>query len=126
MKATIHGCDIVCPSPIGSAPSAYASLRTASGRNSSRGTCSIAASTRSSSIPRGRSCRSTMRRRASVDVVPEGSGVMHDDLPTLRRYEPLALEGGEEAAGALARGAGQLCDVGLRRLDQHVARARTF
>src|SRR3954451_12576079 len=93
------------------------------GTNASRGTSSIALRTRSSSMPRPRSWRSTMRRRASVDVVPEGSGVMHDDFPTLRRDESLAFERGEEASGALARGTGQLRDVVLGRLDQHVALA---
>src|SRR5947208_15337309 len=121
MKATIQGCDIVCPSPIGSAPSSYAAPRSDMGRNASRGISSIAARTRSSSIPRPRNCRSTIWRRASVDVVPEGSRVMHDDLATLRRDESLALERRQETAGALARGTGQLRDVRLGRLDQDVA-----
>src|SRR3954451_22165317 len=91
------------------------------GTNASRGTSSIALRTRSSSMPRPRSWRSTMRRRASVDVVPEGSGVMHDDFPTLRRDESLSLERGQETAGALTRRAGQLGDVRLSGFDQHVA-----
>src|SRR5215207_7673915 len=63
----MYGCEIVWPAPIGSALSSYAAARSASGTNSSRGTRPIAASTRSSPIPRARSWRSTIRAR-SADV----------------------------------------------------------
>src|SRR4051794_3021182 len=72
-------------------------------------------------MPRPRSWRSTMRPRASVDVVSGGCGVMPADFPPLRRDESLSLERGQETAGALTRRAGQLGDVRLSGFDQHVA-----
>src|SRR5579862_3560121 len=68
MSATMYGWEIVWPAPIGRAASAYAPCRTSSGTKSSRGTRPIAASTRSSSIPRRRSCTSTIRYLASADT----------------------------------------------------------
>src|SRR3954467_14981375 len=121
MQATIHGCDIVCPSPIPTAPPRYASSRDSGGRKRSRGTSAIAASTRSSSIPRPRSCRSTIRWRAdSVDVVPERVRLMHHDLAAAGRDQAGPLELREEAAGALARRAGELRDLGLGGAHEHV------
>src|SRR4051812_3121869 len=64
MRATMYGYEIVWPCPIGSAASAYARRRSAVGTNDSRGTLAIASSTRSSSISRARSCRSTICRRS--------------------------------------------------------------
>src|SRR3954468_6316806 len=122
MQATIQGCDIVCPSPIATAPSRYASLRISGDRKRSRGTFPIARSTHSSWIPRRRSCRSTIRcRAASVDVVPERVRLMHHDLAATRGDQARALELREEAAGALARGARELGDLGLRGANEHVA-----
>src|SRR3954471_5670965 len=81
----------------------------------------MAASTRSSSIPRPRSWRSTIRLRAdSVDVVPERVRLMHHDLAAAGRDQAGPLELRQEAAGALARGAGELGDLGLRGADEHV------
>src|SRR5215211_8687354 len=119
MHATIQGWDIVCPSPIRTAPSRYARRRLSAGRNSSRGISAIAASTRSSWIPRRRSWRSTIRSR-SVDVVPESRGVMHGHLPTSKRDDSGALERREEAAAALPGRARQVGDLGLGRADQDV------
>src|SRR5438105_3289170 len=62
IRATMYGCEIVCPSPIGSAASSYARRRSDSGTNSSRGTRSIARSTFSSTMSRSRSCASTISR----------------------------------------------------------------
>src|SRR5215212_10191502 len=91
-------------------------------RKRSRGTSLIAVSTHSSTIPRRRSCRSTIRRRAdSVDVVPERVRLMHHDLAAAGGDQSCPLELGEEAAGALARGACKLGDLGLRGAHQHVA-----
>ena len=59
-------------------------------------------------------------RARSVDVVPESSGVMHGDLPTSQRDDPGPLKRRQEAAGALARGAGQVRDLRLGGADQHV------
>src|SRR5437764_624121 len=78
----------------------------------------MAASTRSSAMPRRRSWRSTMRSRASVDVVSEGVGVMHENLAAPGGDQPGALELGEEARRALPRGARELRDLGLGGLDQ--------
>src|SRR5437764_6266768 len=79
----------------------------------------MAASTRSSAMPRRRSWRSTMRSRASVDVVSEGVGVMHENLAAPGGDQAGALELGEEARRALPRGARELRDLGLGRLYQH-------
>src|SRR3712207_4995731 len=122
MQATIQGCDMVWPSPIATAPSRYAWPRASGGRKSSRGTSAIALRTRSSAMPRRRSWRSTMRsRRSSVDVVPKGLRLMHDDLPPPGRHQPGALELREEAAGALAGRARELRDLGLSGVDEYVA-----
>jgi len=77
IRATMYGCDIVWPKPIGRAASSYARARSSGGRKSSRGTRSIAASTRSSWMPgRGAGTRhpppgfgriSGMRERPRVD-----------------------------------------------------------
>src|SRR5260370_1227637 len=64
MSATINGWEIVWPLPIGSGASSYASAARWGGRNHSRGTHAIAASTRRSRIPRLASWLATMRRRA--------------------------------------------------------------
>src|SRR4051812_34283082 len=77
MRATMYGCEIVCSAPIGSAASSYARACSSCGTNSSRGTRPIAASTRSSSMPRARSCCSTIAARsanAGVGEVLEHSG----------------------------------------------------
>ena len=63
MRATMYGWEIVCPWPIGSAASAYARWRSPCGTKSSRGTRSIASSTRSSTMSRPRSWSSTIRWR---------------------------------------------------------------
>src|SRR3954454_19816882 len=122
MQATIQGCDIVCPSPIATAPSRYASLRISGERKRSRGTSAIARNTHASSMPRRRSCRSTIRwRAASVDVVPERVRLMHHDLAAAGGDQPRPLQLREEAAGALARRARELGDLGLGRAHEHVA-----
>src|SRR6187549_4090231 len=61
----MNGWEMVWSSPIGSAASSYAYGATSTGTNSSRGTRPIAASTRSSAIPRARSWRSTIRARSA-------------------------------------------------------------
>src|SRR3954451_23959908 len=82
----------------------------------------MARSTHSSSMPRRRSCRSTIRcRAASVDVVPERVRLMHHDLAAAGGDQTGALELREEAAGALARGARELGDLGLGGAHEHVA-----
>ena len=95
-------------------------------RSAPAGPRAIAASTRSSWIPRRRSWRSTMRARASVDVVAEPSRVMHGHFSPSQGDHPGALQRGEEAARALARGAGQVRDLGLRRPDQDVLLGRAL
>src|SRR6266516_43435 len=68
MSATMYGWEIVWSPPMGSAASAYAPSRRCGGTKSSRGTRPIAASTRSSSMPRRRSCHSTICALASADA----------------------------------------------------------
>src|SRR6266542_4130928 len=64
MRATMYGCEIVWSAPIGNAASSYARTRHSGGTNRSRGTVAIASSTRPSSMPRARSCHSTIDRRS--------------------------------------------------------------
>src|SRR5215211_4781157 len=59
--------------------------------------------------------------RPSEDVAVERGGVVDGDPPAALGDDPGALEHGEEAARRLARGAGELGDVGLGDLDEHVA-----
>src|SRR6266700_2404301 len=66
MRATMYGWEIDCPPAIGSAASSYACSPSSGGTNSSRGTRSIAASTRSSAISRSRSCCCTINVRSSA------------------------------------------------------------
>src|SRR3954468_17188614 len=80
----------------------------------------MAASTRSSSIPRRRSWRSTIRLRASVDVVPERVRLMHHDFAAAGGDQARPFELREKAAGALAGGPGELCDLRLRGAHEHV------
>src|SRR5213592_2546536 len=62
----MYGCEIVWSAPIGRAASSYARSRSFSGTKSSRGTRSIAASTRSSTTSLPRSWASTIRLLASA------------------------------------------------------------
>src|SRR5688572_26031577 len=56
----------------------------------------------------------------SVDVALECGGVMDGELATPLGDDAGALEHREEAAGRLAAGPGQLCELGLRRGDEDV------
>src|ERR1700722_6504937 len=67
MAATVYGCEIVWPSPIGSGLSAYASFRNGGGTNSWRGTAAIASRTRGEETPRLRICVSIIARRSAAD-----------------------------------------------------------
>src|SRR5262245_54402298 len=78
----MNGCEIVWPDPMGSAPSSYASPRMPSGTKSSRGTRAIASSTRSSEIPRCRSCRSTMARRSAAGSAATGPRSLRERAQT--------------------------------------------
>src|SRR3954452_19186639 len=79
-------------------------------------------------MPRPRSCRSTIRARSSakpsVDVVPERFGLMDDNPSPPGGYQTGALELRQEARRGLARGAGELGDLGLGGLDHDVALRR--
>src|SRR5439155_688444 len=87
--ATMYGWEIVCPPPIGSAASSYARSRSESGTNSSRGTRSIAARTRSSATSRLRSCSSTICRRSSL-----GSGGTRERTRIRGRLQVEVLQDG--------------------------------
>src|SRR5690242_18364637 len=63
MSATINGWETVCPLPMGSGASSYASRARCGARNHSRGSHAIAASTRGSRMPRFARSVATMRRR---------------------------------------------------------------
>src|SRR3954453_16155381 len=78
----------------------------------------MARSTRSSEMPRRRSWRSTIRSRASVDVISKGVRVMHENLAAPGGDQPGSLELRQEARRALARGSRELGDLRLRGLDQ--------
>src|SRR3954447_17192913 len=84
----------------------------------------MAASTRSSVMPRRRSWRSTMRSRfwakALVDVPSKRGGVMYDHLPPTARDQSGTVEGRQEARHAFTRGACQLGDLRAGGADQHV------
>src|SRR5262249_50557216 len=120
MRATMYGCEIVWSEPIGSAASSYACARTASGTKSSRGTRDIAASTRSSSMPRARSCSPTIELRSDDSRVCHmgdqrgrdvgdalGSGV---DADSHDRDDRVALD--ERAVAAAA------CVVSAAEIDE--------
>src|SRR4029077_519176 len=58
---------------MGNGPSSYASARASTGINSSRGTLAMAASTRSSLMPRGFNCSSTIRWRCAAKSAAVGA-----------------------------------------------------
>src|SRR5580704_17645123 len=68
MAATMYGCEIVCPSPMGSGLSAYASFRNLSRTNLWRGTAAIASRTRGEETPRLRIWVSIIMRRSAADA----------------------------------------------------------
>ena len=68
ITATMYGCEIVCPSPIGSGRSSYANRASATGTNRSRGTARMASSTSGSVMPRASIWVATMRSRSSFSI----------------------------------------------------------
>src|SRR4029077_5801896 len=60
------------------------------------------------------------RLRDLEDILLQRVGIVHDQASAPLRDHAGALEHRQEAAGGLARGAGQLREVGLRRGHQHV------
>src|SRR5215207_5996959 len=83
-----------------------------------RGTITITSSPRTTTPPYDVS--------RSVDIALERRRVVHRQPPPPLRDHARPLEHGEEAAGRLARRAGELGQVGLRRGDLHVAGAGTL
>src|ERR1700674_4566476 len=75
MAATMYGCEIVCPPPIGKGLSAYASCRHLKGTNLWRGTAAIASRTRAEETPRLRICVSIIVRRSAIDASKRRSGL---------------------------------------------------
>src|SRR5271154_4470582 len=57
------------------------------------------------------------------DILLQRLGVVHDQTPAALGDHPCALEHREKAACGLARGAGELSEIGLGRRDQHVGAA---
>ena len=139
IRATMYGWEIVWPSPIGSAASSYARSRNGSGTKSSRGTRSIAASTRSSAMSRQRSWLSTIRCRSGSGGKrkrhPEPLEHGGRDAGDARRrlvdpdgeHRHLRVARGERAVAAAADVA-TASEVGelepVRRRDEHVAGVR--
>ena len=69
MRATMYGCEIVWPCPIGSAVSSYARLESASSTNKWRGTLRMRSSTASFVMPCSRR-RAISRSRVRAEVMP--------------------------------------------------------
>src|SRR5829696_6802064 len=63
------------------------------------------------------------RPRRSVDIALEGGGIVDGQPAASLRDHPGALEHGEEAAGRLGRGAGELRELRLRRGEEDIALA---
>src|SRR5437773_196517 len=139
MNATMYGCEIVWPAPIGSAASSYARKRNCSGTNRSRGTRAIAWSTRSSRMSRARSCSSTIRRRLNsnsgddtCDSEPREQSVLDVDRADRRRdtdseHRHLRVPGEERSVTAPAgmMGTGEVGELpALRGGDEHLACVR--
>src|SRR4051794_25965874 len=136
MSATMYGWEIVCPQPIGSAASVYASSCSSFGTKSSRGIRAIAASTASSPMPRPRSWRSTIDSRDSTrtrhsEMVEDGGHDLRDsprrrvDADREKRNEGV---GGDERAVAPAAQMVAAAEVdelpALRRRDEQLAGVR--
>src|SRR5262249_11961234 len=102
----MYGCEIVWPSPIGNATSSYARSRSSSGTNSSRGTRSIAASTRSSSTSRRWRSRGT-REPLDAEVTKDGRGDVDDGrghvLEADREHRHLRVAAQQRPVAAAAR-----------------------
>src|SRR5581483_10856083 len=138
MRDTMYGCEIVCPSPIGSAASSYARLSSSGGTKSSRGTRSIAASTRSSAMPRARSWRSTIARRsatiggdAHAEEIADGRRDIRDaanvGIHSDREQRHGRVAGDERAVAAAARmvAAAEIGELpAFRGRDEQLARVR--
>src|SRR3954452_20435942 len=96
----------------------------------------MAASTRWSSIPRRRSCRTTISPQGEaksgsvrkparlVDVVVQSRRIEHGHAAATGAHDAGALEVGEETADALPRGAGELGEVGLVHANRHLPALR--
>src|SRR5262245_60161818 len=139
----MYGCDIVWPAAIRSAASSYAWSRASAGRKASRGTRSMAASTRSSEMSRVRSCSATIVRRASAKsgdtsgrrgLDPEAARDGGSDIDDARRRRAGAdgehrhlRVAREQRAVAAAADVEAAADVGelvaLGGADEHLARA---
>src|SRR4029079_4843419 len=85
----MYGWEIVCPPLIGRAASSYARRRSRSRTNRSRGTASIARSTRSSTMSRPRSCAATIERRRRAC---SSSGGICEQAGVGRRLDAEVLE----------------------------------
>src|SRR5436309_913248 len=141
IRATMYGCEIVWPWPMGRAASSYARRRSRSGTKSSRGTHSIARSTSSSTMSRARSWRSTISRRASAS---SSGGIGDAEMPQRERSQvrdpprdrPLDADRQDRnlgvrrikrtvAAAAQMAAAGKIEELDpRRRRDEHVAGVR--
>src|SRR4051794_41030446 len=87
------------------------------------GTMTMVSSPRTTTPPAENSRLRGGRRAAagSVDIPPERHRVVDRQAPATLGDDARALERGQEAAGRLAAGPGELGDVGLGRGDEDVA-----
>ena len=93
MSATMYGCEIVCPSPMGSGVSAYASAPASPGTNRWRGTERMAASTSSS------------RRPAPHELLLDHAQAAHAQVgPVSRSSSPRSPSATTSASSAVASG----------------------
>src|SRR5262245_56100595 len=81
MRATMNGCEIVCPLGRGIGWSRYACCFEIEGTNSLRGTRAIAERTRSFRTPRDRICSSTIRVRCARKESDSTTKFIKDQQP---------------------------------------------
>src|SRR3954447_13976690 len=104
--------------PLGSA----STLRPSAARRV--GTMTMQRPSRTTTPPAENSESAPVGTAPSVDVALQRIGIVDRDPPAPLREDPGPFEHRQEAARRFARGAGELGDLGLGGLDQHVALGR--
>src|SRR4051794_7193022 len=102
--AVSHGGSPACGPPFGSVATC--------GRPA--GVITSTSSSRTTTPPKDSSC--------SIDIAAQRRGIVHGQAPAALADDARALQHGEEAAGRLARGAGELGELRLGGGDEDVAR----
>src|SRR4051794_13056942 len=106
--------------PFGSATT----LRPSAARRT--GTMTMVSSPRTTTPPAENSRLRGSRRLVSIDIAPQRNRVVDGEPSATLGDDAGALERGEEAAGRLAAGAGELGEVGLRGGDEDVGIGRAL